>query len=323
MRTATAAATPDKLGEILVREGLITQDQLKKALQEQKSSGMRLGYTLVKLGLIEETEVTKMLARQYRMPAVDLSPFVGILVFLAVWEAGVALYRMPAYLLPAPSVIFETFVTELPRLAYHGWVTAYEMLLGYALAVAVAVPLAIAITSSQRFDSFVMPTLLFFQVVPKVAIAPLFLVWFGVGALPKILVAFLISFFPIVIDAAVGLRSMSGEMADLARSMGASRLQVFARFRLPTSLPYLFSGLKVAATLAVAGAVVGEFVGADKGLGYLLLVTNSNMETALMFATIVALTIIGLAFFYAVELLEALLIPWHVTHRIRGDTGTL
>ena len=252
-----------------------------------------------------------------------ITPFVGILVFLAVWEAGVALYRMPAYLLPAPSVIFETFVTELPRLAYHGWVTAYEMLLGYALAVAVAVPLAIAITSSQRFDSFVMPTLLFFQVVPKVAVAPLFLVWFGVGALPKILVAFLISFFPIVIDAAVGLRSMSGEMTDLARSMGASRLQVFARFRLPTSLPYLFSGLKVAATLAVAGAVVGEFVGADKGLGYLLLVTNSNMETALMFATIVALTIIGLAFFYAVELLEALLIPWHVTHRIRGDTGTL
>jgi NitT/TauT family transport system permease protein len=252
-----------------------------------------------------------------------LTPFVGILVFLAVWEAGVALYKPPAYLLPAPSIIFDTFIREFPRLAFHGWVTAYEMLLGYFLAVAVAVPLAIAITSSQRFDSFVMPTLLFFQVVPKVAVAPLFLVWFGVGALPKVLVAFLISFFPIVIDAAVGLRSMSAEMTDLARSMGASRLQVFARFRLPTSLPYLFSGLKVAATLAVAGAVVGEFVGADKGLGYLLLVTNSNMETALMFATIVALTIIGLAFFYAVELLEAFLIPWHVTHRIREDMGTM
>jgi len=252
-----------------------------------------------------------------------ITPFVGILVFLAVWEAGVALYKPPAYLLPAPSIIFDTFIREFPRLAFHGWVTAYEMLLGYFLAVAVAVPLAIAITSSQRFDSFVMPTLLFFQVVPKVAVAPLFLVWFGVGALPKVLVAFLISFFPIVIDAAVGLRSMSAEMTDLARSMGASRLQVFARFRLPTSLPYLFSGLKVAATLAVAGAVVGEFVGADKGLGYLLLVTNSNMETALMFATIVALTIIGLAFFYAVELLEAFLIPWHVTHRIREDMGTM
>jgi NitT/TauT family transport system permease protein len=252
-----------------------------------------------------------------------LTPFAGILVFLALWELGVWISKAPAYLLPGPIEIFQTFVREFPRLAFHGWVTLYEMLLGYALAVAVAIPLAIAITSSERFDRFAMPTLLFFQVVPKVAVAPLFLVWFGVGALPKVLVAFLISFFPIVIDAAVGLRSMSTEMRDLARSMGATRLQVFARFRLPTSLPYLFSGLKVAATLAVAGAVVGEFVGADKGLGYLLLVTNSNLETAMMFATLFALTIIGLVFFYAVELLEALLIPWHVTHRVREETGTL
>lgn len=147
--------------------------------------------------------------------------------------------------------------------------------------------------------------------------------WFGVGATPKILVAFLISFFPIVIDAAVGLRSMSPEMGDLARSMGASRLQIFTNFRLPTSLPYLFSGLKVAATLAIAGTVVGEFVGADKGLGYLLLVTNSNMETSMMFATIVALTIVGLVFYYSVEILEGLLIPWHVTHRLRGEVGTM
>lgn len=172
-----------------------------------------------------------------------LTPFVGILAFLAVWEVAVVLVKAPAYLLPAPSVIFETFVREFPKLAYHGWVTLYEMLLGYGLALVVGVPLAIAITSSERFDRFSMPTLLFFQVVPKVAIAPLFLVWFGVGALPKVLVAFLISFFPIVIDAAVGLRSMSAEMRDLARSMGATRVQVFVRFRLPTSLPYLFSGL--------------------------------------------------------------------------------
>ena len=115
---------------------------------------------------------------------------------------------------------------------------------------------------------------------------------------------------------------MSPEMGDLARSMGATRMQVFAQFRLPTSLPYLFSGLKVAATLAIAGTVVGEFVGADKGLGYLLLVTNSNMQTSLMFATIVALTIIGLVFYYLVELLESFLIPWHVTHRVQ-ETGTM
>jgi NitT/TauT family transport system permease protein len=251
-----------------------------------------------------------------------LTPLAGVLVFLAVWEVVVHALKMPAYLLPGPIEIFQTFISQFSKLAFHGWVTLYEMLLGYALAVLIAIPLAIAITSSERFDRFSMPTLLFFQVVPKVAIAPLFLVWFGVGAMPKVLVAFLISFFPIVIDAAVGLRSMSAEMRDLARSMGASRMQLFAQFRLPTSLPYLFSGLKVAATLAVAGAVVGEFVGADKGLGYLLLVTNSNMETALMFATLFALTIIGLAFFYAVEFLEALLIPWHVTHRVREE-GTM
>jgi NitT/TauT family transport system permease protein len=252
-----------------------------------------------------------------------LIPLAGILVFLAIWEAGVRLLNVPAYLMPPPTAVARVFVNEFSRLAYHGWVTTYEMLLGYALAVGIALPLAIAITASQRFDRFITPQMLFFQVVPKVAIAPLFLVWFGVGVTPKVLVAFLISFFPIVIDAAVGLRSMSAEMRDLARSMGASRWQVFAQFRLPTSLPYLFSGLKVAATLAVAGAVVGEFVGADKGLGYLLLVTNSNMETALMFATIVALTIIGLVFFYAVEFLEKLLIPWHVTHRVREDAGTM
>jgi hypothetical protein len=138
-----------------------------------------------------------------------LAPFAGILVFLGVWQAAMALYKMPAYLLSAPTQIFQTFINELPRLLHHSSVTAYEMLLGYGLAVVVAIPLAVAITASQRFDSFVMPQMLFFQVVPKVAIAPLFLVWFGVGTTPKVLVAFLISFFPIVIDATVGLRSMS------------------------------------------------------------------------------------------------------------------
>ncbi len=252
-----------------------------------------------------------------------LMPLAGIFAFLLAWQLFVVIWKMPPYLLPSPVAIATTFVSDLPDLLRHGWVTVYEMLAGYALAVGIAIPLAIAITSSARFNEFVMPTMLFFQIVPKVAIAPLFLVWFGVGTTPKVLVAFLISFFPIVIDAAVGLRSMSVEMADLARSMGATRLQVFSRFRLPTSLPYLFSGLKVAATLAIAGTVVGEFVGADKGLGYLLLVTNSNMQTSLMFATIVALTIIGLVFYYAVELLEGLLIPWHVTHRVREESGTM
>lgn len=247
----------------------------------------------------------------------------GVLIFLLVWQVGVMVFNVPAYFLPSPTRILEEALKEYPKLLDHGWITVYEMLAGYMLAVIIGVPLAIAITSSRRFDEFITPTMLFFQVVPKIAVAPLFIVWFGVGITPKVLVAFLISFFPIVIDTAVGLRSITPEMIDLARSMGASRTQIFRDFRLPTSLPYLFSGLKVAATLAVAGAVVGEFVGADKGLGYLLLVTNSNMQTALMFATIVVLTIIGLVFFYVIEFLEALLIPWHVTQRTKEETATM
>ena len=224
-------------------------------------------------------------------------PYIGILVLLGIWEIAVRILDLPSYLLPPPSEIGLVMIDKFLDILDHSWVTAYEMLMGYFLAIVVAIPMAIAITASPNFDRFITPILLFFQTVPKISLAPLFLVWFGFGILPKVLVAFLISFFPIIINTAVGLRSISPEMIDLARSMGATRLQIFTRFRLPTSLPYLFSGLKVASTLAVVGAVVGEFVGADKGLGYLLLVANSNLLTALMFAAIFALTAQGLILF--------------------------
>lgn len=252
-----------------------------------------------------------------------ITPFIGIFLFLLIWEIAVRILDLPSYLLPTPTEIGKTMVEEFDRILEHSWVTAYEMLLGYFLAIIIGVPLAIAVTAFPVFDRFITPILLFFQVVPKIAIAPLFLVWFGVGPFPKILVAFLISFFPIIIDTAVGLRSISSDMIDLARSMGASQKQIFTGFRLPTSLPYMFSGLKVAATLAVVGAVVGEFVGADKGLGYLLLVANSNLLTPLMFGTIVALTAQGLVLFYIIQILENLLIPWHISVRSGQEHGTM
>jgi NitT/TauT family transport system permease protein len=250
-------------------------------------------------------------------------PFIGIILFLAIWEIAVRIWQIPTYLLPTPTEIVQEMIRKHQDLIDHSLVTAYEMILGYFLAIAIAVPLAIAITAFRSFDKFITPILLFFQTVPKISIAPLFLVWFGVGPFPKILVAFLISFFPIVIDTAVGLRSIAPEMVDLARSMGASRRQIFLRFRLPGSLPYLFSGLKVAATLAVVGAVVGEFVGADRGLGYLLLVANSNLLTPLMFGTIVALTVQGLILFNIIQVLENILIPWHITVRSGHEHGTM
>ncbi len=250
-------------------------------------------------------------------------PILALLLFFLFWEAFTRIQEIPSYLLPPPSEIITETAANFGRILEHSWITAYEMLFGYILAIIVAVPLAIFITASKTFDQFITPILLFFQTVPKIAIAPLFLVWFGVGPLPKVLVAFLISFFPIIINTAVGLRSVSPEMLDLAKSMGASARQSFMNFRLPTSLPYLFSGLKVAATLAVVGAVVGEFVGADQGLGYLLLVTNSNLQTALMFGVIIALTVQGLLLYYVIQWLEDLLIPWHVSVRTQQNYGTL
>jgi NitT/TauT family transport system permease protein len=253
----------------------------------------------------------------------SLMPIIGILVFLTIWEVAVITLDIKSYLLPAPTEIFQTMTDRYPTLIEHGIITAYEMIIGYILAIVIGVPLAIFITASPTFDRFITPILLFFQTVPKIAIAPLFLIWFGFGMAPKVWVAFLISFFPIVIDTAVGLRSISPDMIDLARSMGATQRQIFIRFRIPTSLPYLFSGLKVAATLAVVGAVVGEFVGADRGLGYLLLVANSNLQTALVFATLVVLTMLGLVLFYIIEVLEHFLIPWHVSRRIGTEHATM
>jgi len=250
-------------------------------------------------------------------------PYLGILILLGIWEIAVRILELPSYLLPAPSEIARVMVERFQLILEHSWVTAYEMIMGYFLAIVIAIPMAIAITASPNFDRFITPILLFFQTVPKISLAPLFLVWFGVGILPKVLVAFLISFFPIIIDTAVGLRSIAPEMVDLARSMGATRFQIFYRFRLPTSLPYLFSGLKVASTLAVVGAVVGEFVGADRGLGYLLLVANSNLLTALMFGAIFALTAQGLILFYLIQSLETILIPWHISVRSGEEYGTM
>jgi NitT/TauT family transport system permease protein len=250
-------------------------------------------------------------------------PYIGILILLVIWEIAVKVFELPSYLLPPPSEIARVMVERVQDLLEHSWVTAYEMLMGYFLAIIIAIPMAIAITASPSFDRFITPILLFFQTVPKISLAPLFLVWFGVGVLPKVLVAFLISFFPIIIDTAVGLRSIHPDMIDLARSMGASKMQIFTRFRLPTSLPYLFSGLKVASTLAVVGAVVGEFVGADKGLGYLLLVANSNLLTALMFGAIFALTAQGLILYYVIQALETILIPWHISVRSGEEYGTM
>lgn len=252
-----------------------------------------------------------------------VSPLLTLVVLLLVWEAAVRLFRVPIYLVPAPTQVVGELGLELPLLVKHGWVTTYEVIFGYLLSIAVGIPLGLAIFLSPIFARSIYPLLVSSQAVPKTAIAPLFVVWFGFGVLPKVLIAFLIAFFPIVINTVVGLASVEPEKIYLARSMGMSPLTTFFKIRLPQALPSVFAGLKIAIALAVVGAVVGEFVGADAGLGYLLLIANGNLDTPLLFAGFVALTVIGVGFFVLIEAIERMAIPWHTSQRDGGARESL
>jgi NitT/TauT family transport system permease protein len=236
-------------------------------------------------------------------------PTLTVIGALAAWEVGTRVFGVPTFLLPAPSTIVVSFAEHASLIFKHGWVTTIEIVLGYLMSIVIGVPLALAIFMSPAFSRAVLPLLVSSQAMPKVAVAPLLLVWFGFGLLPKVLIAFLIAFFPIVISTAVGLAGIEPEKIYLARSMGLGPAATFIKIRLPSALPSIFGGLKISITLAVVGAVVGEFVGGDAGLGYLLMVANGNIDTPLLFAGIIALTFQGVVLYYLVELAERLAIP--------------
>jgi NitT/TauT family transport system permease protein len=252
-----------------------------------------------------------------------LAPIVVVTAVLAAWQAGTQLFAVPAFLLPPPSAIVASMAKNAALLAAGTGVTTLEIVLGFLLSIAVGVPLALMIFLWPPFSRAVLPLLISSQAMPKVAVAPLFLVWFGFGLLPKVLIAFLIAFFPVVINTAVGLAAIEPEKIHLARSMGLDAIDTFFKIRLPDALPAIFAGLKISITLAVVGAVVGEFVGGDAGLGYLLMVANGSMDTQLLFAGIVCLTILGVALYALVALAEWLAIPRHIIARDHGAGGTL
>jgi NitT/TauT family transport system permease protein len=253
-------------------------------------------------------------ARRDRIMAV-VYPIGMMVALLAVWEAAARLLSLPPYLLPAPSAIARSMNTNSAVLIKESLTTTLETALGFVLSVVVGVPLALAIYLWKPFARAVYPVLVSSQAVPKVAVAPLFLVWFGFGLLPKVLIAFLIAFFPVVINTAMGLAALEREKIYLARSMGLGSVATFFKIQLPNALPSIFAGLKISITFAVVGAVVGEFVGGQGGLGYLLLIANGNMDTALLFAGIVALTVLGIVFFALIGLVERLVLPPHATER--------
>ncbi len=229
---------------------------------------------------------------------------------IALWQAALSVVSVPAWLLPSPAAIVRATWAWYPQLPGHTLATLSATLAGYALAIAVAVPLAILIVTSRFLEQTVYPILLVFQSVPKVAMAPILLVWVGYGQLPKILIVFLVCFFPIVIGTATGLNAAPPEMLNLVRSLCATRLQTFLKVRFPSAMPHVFVGLKVAITLAVIGAVIGEFVGSNRGLGYIIVVSMSQVNTSLAFGAMTLLAILSILLFYAVEWIERLAVPW-------------
>jgi NitT/TauT family transport system permease protein len=261
-------------------------------------------------------------ATRARVSAV-LAPVAVVIAVLALWEAGTHAFGVPAFLLPPPTDVIAAMVKHAPLLAAGAWVTTVEIVLGFALSIVVGIPLALMIFLWPPFARAVLPLLISSQAMPKVAVAPLLLVWFGFGLMPKVLIAFLIAFFPVVINTAAGLAAIEPEKIFLARSMGFGAMDTFFKIRLPDALPAIFAGLKISITLAVVGAVVGEFVGGDAGLGYLLMVANGSMDTQLLFAGIVWLTILGVALYLLVELAERLAIPRHIISDDRATGGTL
>jgi NitT/TauT family transport system permease protein len=230
---------------------------------------------------------------------------------LVLWEVLIKLLHVPDWLLPAPSQILEVIADKNSVMLSHTIVTLEETLLGFALALALGVVCAIGIVHFPLLRDTLYPSLIMFNSFPKVAIAPLFVVWIGVGIESKIANAFLTALFPIVLNTILGLTDMDPEMLELVRSMSRSRWVLFWKIRLPYSLPYLFAGCKIAIPLAVIGAIVGEFISGRSGLGYLVLSANNYFNTPMAFTALLYLVLMSLALYGMVIVAEKLIVPWY------------
>ena len=238
---------------------------------------------------------------------------IALVVLLLLWELAVDLGRIPVFVLPAPRNIWASIVKNWSALLAHSWVTLLETLAGFGLSVVIGIPLAFFIVYSRIFDRIIYPMLVASQAVPKVALAPILLVALGYGIAPKIIVAFLIAFFPVVINTAVGLTQVDEELLDLGRVFGAPTWKVFLKIRLTNALPYVLSALKITATAAVVGAVVGEFVASQAGLGMVIVNAQTNLNTPVAFAALVWISIVGLVLYGLVGLVARWWAPWAET----------
>ncbi|MBI2358257.1 MAG: ABC transporter permease [Deltaproteobacteria bacterium] len=250
------------------------------------------------------TETTLQAARILRITAFYVAA-------LLIWEGLIRSLHVPVWLVPAPSHIFEVIAEKNSIMLFHTLATLQETVLGFALALVVGILFAIGIVHFPMLRDTLYPTLIMFNSFPKIAIAPLFVIWIGVGIESKIANAFLVALFPIVINMIMGLTNMDPELLELVRAMSRSRWVLFWKIRLPHSLPYLFAACKIAVSFAVIGAIVGEFISGRSGLGYLVLSANSTFNTPMAFTALVYLVLMSLALYGGVVLAERLMLPWY------------
>lgn len=239
-----------------------------------------------------------------------LYPLVGITFILVVWQIYTQAFAVSKIVLPSPSDIFWASVINWKILVRESWPTFLESILGFGLAVVIGVPFAVCVANSRILNLTLYPILIATQSIPKVAVAPIILVWFGLGLQSKLVIAFLVAFFPIVVDTAAGMRATPTGLLELARALRASPLQVFMKVQFPAALPFIFAGSKVAVTLAVIGAVIGEFIGSVEGLGNTLLSANSQLDSPFAWAALIWLSALGILMFGLVVLVERLIMPW-------------
>ena len=248
--------------------------------------------------------------RAIRRVGWNLLPPLTFVAMVALWWGAVELFKIPSYLLPGPGSVFARLVTDASLLWTHSQITLTEILLGFGITIVMAIPLGLLIALSPLSKQLVYPPIMLMQLVPKIAVAPLFLVWLGFGIESKVLLTVLLTFFPLLIASISGFQILDDRLLYLTKSMGATSWQTFRYLRFPAALPVIFSGIKTSATIAATAAIVAEFVGANKGLGYVLLRGTSTMDIELVFAVLVVLTLIGVAINYIVEFCEWAMTPW-------------
>ena len=242
--------------------------------------------------------------------AIRLAPWLATIALFIVWEAACRIFRIPVFFLPPPTLVFKAVIEFWPALYKHSLFTLSSTLVGFALAVGFGLLLGLAVGWSRAIYAGVYPLMIGFNAIPKVAVVPILVLWFGIGFIPAVLTAFLISFFPIVVNVATGLATIEPELEDVLKALGASKLDIMRKVGIPRALPYFFGSLKVAITLAFVGAVISESVASNVGIGNLMLQAQAQFQVPLIFAGLLALAVEGIVMYALMAMLEARMTGW-------------